>query len=81
MFFSMCSNGHNGEACIKRALCETAQLEYHEERAGNAPDSFAKEILRAVFRYAVLVGSSFEISFWAVWRVFVFWAPFDSSWF
>lgn len=55
----MCSNGYNGEACIKRALCETAQLEYYEEHGGYAPDSFAKEILRAVFRYAIDFYSNF----------------------
>lgn len=50
VFVSIVRNGHNGEQCIKRALCETAQLEYYEHHAENVPDSFAKEILRTVFR-------------------------------
>lgn len=44
--------GENGEECIKRAICETVQNERSDSNncGKQKPDSFVKELLRAVFR-------------------------------
>lgn len=44
--------GENGDDCIKRAICETTQIERSDpnNRSKQKPDLFVKELLRAVFR-------------------------------
>lgn len=52
-----CSKGENGEECIRRAICETMQIERSDsnDHSQISPDSFVKELLRTVFRWVFIL--------------------------